>query len=83
MTSGNWRRLPGSPWELRRHPSLHWRAEELLALLPATLDGDPSAIRTTSERIETLCGAFDSGRAEPVLKPIIDGWGEELQLLRN
>ncbi|TDC73284.1 hypothetical protein E1193_25865 [Micromonospora sp. KC606] len=71
------------PWELRRHPLLHWRAEELLALLTATLDGDPSAIRTTFERIETLCVAFDSGRAEPVLKPIIDGWGEELQLLRN
>jgi predicted nucleotidyltransferase len=71
------------PWELRRHPLRHWRAEELLALLTATLDGDPSAIRAAFERIETLCAAFDSGRPEPVLVPVIDGWGDELQLLRR
>jgi hypothetical protein len=71
------------PWELRRHPLAHWRVEELLALLTATLDGDPSAIRATFERIETLCAAFDSGRSEPILTPIIDGWGDELQLLRR
>jgi hypothetical protein len=71
------------PWELRRHPLAHWHVEELLALLTATLDGDPSAIRATFERIETLCAAFDSGRPEPILTPIIDGWGDELQLLRR
>lgn len=71
------------PWELRQHPLPHWPAEELLDLLKATLDGDPSAIRATFDRVERLCAAFDSERAEPALKPIIESWGEELQLLRR
>jgi hypothetical protein len=71
------------PWELRQHPLPHWHAEELLALLTATLDGDPSTIRTTFERVESLCAAFDSERTEPILTPIIDSWGDELQLLRR
>jgi hypothetical protein len=71
------------PWELRQHPLPNWQAEELLALLTATLDGEPAAIRATFERVETLCAAFDSERPEPVLTPIIDGWGDELQLLRR
>lgn len=66
------------PWELRRHPLTHWRTEELLTLLTATLDGDPSAIRTTFARIETLCAAFDSGRPSPILTPVLDGWGNSL-----
>lgn len=71
------------PWELRRHPLAHWQAGELLAWLTATLDGDPSAIRATFERIETACAAFDSVRPEPVLMPVVEGWGDELQLLRR
>jgi hypothetical protein len=71
------------PWELHQHPLSHWPAEELLALLTATLDGDPSAIRATFERIETACAAFDSVRPDPVLIPVIEGWGDELQLLRR
>ncbi|GID29939.1 hypothetical protein [Paractinoplanes brasiliensis] len=71
------------PWELRQHPLPHWHAEELLALLTATLDGDPSTIRTTFERVERLCTTFDNERTEPVLTPVIDSWGEELQLLRR
>jgi hypothetical protein len=71
------------PWELRRHPLSHWHAEELLALLTATLDGDPAAIRATFERIEAACAAFDSVRPDPVLTPIVEGWGDELQLLRR
>lgn len=70
------------PWELRQHPLPDWPAEDLLALLEATLDGDPSAIRTTFEHVEALCRAFDSQRSQPVLTTIIDDWGEELQLLR-
>ncbi|HEY0002023.1 MAG TPA: hypothetical protein VGB74_16350 [Actinoplanes sp.] len=70
------------PWELRQHPLRNWRAEELLGLLTATLDGDPSVIRTTFERIETLCATFDRERPNPLLKPIIDDWGDELRLLR-
>ena len=71
------------PWELRQHPLLHWHAEDLLAILTATLDGDPSAIRTTFERLETVCAVSDSTRPEPVLMPTIEGWGDELQLLRR
>lgn len=71
------------PWELRHHPLPHWEAEDLLALLTATLDGDPSAIRATFERIETLCARFDSQLPEAVLAPIIEGWGDELKLLRR
>lgn len=71
------------PWELRQHPLPHWQAEELLALLAATLDGDPSAIRATFERVERLCVAFDSERTEPILTSVIDSWGEELRLLRR
>jgi hypothetical protein len=71
------------PWELRQHPLLGWHVEDLLALLTATLDGDLSAIRATFERVESLCVAFDSERPKPVLGPIIDGWGDELHLLRR
>ncbi|MBB2946405.1 putative nucleotidyltransferase [Actinoplanes lutulentus] len=71
------------PWELRRHPLTHWQAEELLALLTATLDGDPSAIRAAFARIEKACAAFDSLIQVPVLTPVIEGWGDELQLLRH
>lgn len=71
------------PWELSRHPLPDWSAAELLALLSATLDGDPSAIRATFQRVEALCATFDGRRHEPALTPIIDGWEDELELLRN
>ncbi len=71
------------PWELREHPLPDWPTENLLALLEATLDGDPAALRTTFERVEALCAAFDSQRSQPVLTPVISGWGEELRLLRR
>jgi len=71
------------PWELREHPLPDWRAEDVLALLEATLDGDPSAIRTTFEQVEALCVAFDSQRSQPVLTTIIGDWGDELRLLRR
>jgi len=71
------------PWELRRHPLSRWPADELLALLTATLDGDPSAIRTTFEHVETACAAFDRVRPRPALVPVIESWGDELRLLRR
>jgi hypothetical protein len=64
-------------------PLRDWDADELLAMLKATRDGDPAALRSTFERVEILCAAFDSQRPEPVLTPIIDSWGEELQLLKH
>ena len=71
------------PWEVRGHPLPDWEPEALLELLQATLDGDPSAIRATFERIEGLCAAFDDARPEPVLVPVIEGWGDELALFRG
>ena len=71
------------PWEVREHPLPDWEPDELLGLLQATLDGDPSAIRETFTRIEGLCTAFDSARPEPILVPIIEGWGDELALFRG
>ena len=71
------------PWELRRHTLPDWDAEELLDLLDATLDGEPSALRTTFQRVEALCTAWDARRARPVLAGVIAGWGDEIQLLRT
>ena len=72
------------PWELREHPLPDWDADTLLALLEATLDGDPSAIRATFTRVEHLCAAFDSARPAPLLIPIIEDWGaDQLSLFRE
>lgn len=71
------------PWELLAHPLPDWRAEELMSLLTATLDGDPHAIRATFRRVEPLCHAFDDRRPGPKLGSIIDDWGDELDLLRE
>lgn len=71
------------PWELREHPLPGWRADELLGLLNATLDGDPAALRETFTRVEGACVAFDSARPSPLLVPVIEGWGDELTLFRG
>lgn len=71
------------PWELREHPLPQWDAGELLGLLAATLDGDPSAIRKTFARVESLCTAFDDARSAPLLTPIVLDWGGELRMLRG
>ena len=71
------------PWELEHHPLHGWTSEELLWLLERTLDGDPAAVRETFERVEALCREFDQALSEPVLLPIIDGWGSELRLFRG
>lgn len=71
------------PWELREHPLPGWEPDELVGLIEATLDGDPSAIRATFTRVERACAAFDSALPEPVLGPVIEGWGDELTLFRG
>ena len=67
----------------RPTPTAHWHSEELLTLLTATLDGDLAAIRATFKRVETLCAGFDSELPKAVLTPIIQDWGDELELLRR
>ncbi len=71
------------PWELRAHPLPGWPAEEALALLSRTLDGDPAAVRGLFARVERDAAAYDAGLAEPVAGPVIAGWGPELALLRS
>ncbi len=58
-------------------------AERLLQLVVGTLDGDPDAIRETFAEVESLCAVFDSERPSPVLRPVMDGWGRELEILRT
>lgn len=69
------------PWELRTHPVAGWPAEETLALLEATLQGDPAAIRQTFGRVRAACTAYDEERGASELTDLIDGWGDELALL--
>lgn len=71
------------PWELRTHPLPEWDADELLRLIESTLDGHPQAIRATFTKVAQRCIAFDAQRAEPVLRPIIEDWGDELELFRD
>lgn len=71
------------PWELEHHPLPDWGRDTFLPLIESTLDGDPSAIRSIFERIEPLCEAFDRQRGRPVLRSVIDDWGDELLLLRG
>ncbi|MDO3394491.1 hypothetical protein QWJ41_02030 [Nocardioides sp. SOB44] len=70
------------PWELRAHPLPGWEAERLLGLVVGTLDGDPAAIRETFSEVVARCSAFDAERPRPVLGPVVDGWGSELELFR-
>ncbi len=70
------------PWELRTHPLPGWDAERLLELVVGTLDGDPAAIRETFREVESRCSVFDSERPGPVLRPVVQGWGRELELFQ-
>ncbi len=45
-----------------------------------TLDGDPAAIRETFGEVVARCSDVDAERARPVLRPVVDGWGRELEL---
>lgn len=67
------------PWELRTHPLPHWPAEETLDLLERTLDGDPQAVRETFVRVERAVHAHPAAEE---LTGLLDGWGDQLDLLR-
>jgi hypothetical protein len=67
------------PWELRTHPVPHWPAGETLALLERTLDGDPAAVRETFVRVEQAVHAHPAAEE---LTALLDGWGDQLDLLR-
>ncbi len=67
------------PWELRAHPLPHWPADETLDLLERTLDGEPQALRETFVRVER---AVRKHPAAEELTALLDGWGDQLDLLR-
>lgn len=71
------------PWELREHPVKGWPAEPTLELLERNLDGDPSAVRDLFALVERDAAAYDAHRGEAVAVPIIEGWGDELALMRH
>ena len=71
------------PWELREHPLPGWPAEETFALLSRTLDGDPAAVRELFALVERDAALYDAGLTEAVAVPVIEGWGDELTLLRG
>lgn len=71
------------PWELREHPLPDWPAGVLLPLLERTLDGEAVAIRDTFARVVACCAAHDAARDHHRTQEVIDGWGEELALLRS
>jgi len=66
------------PWELRTHSLPDWPADELLALLDRTLDGDPSAVRETFRRVRSVCATYDEARGHRRTSDMIDGWGDQL-----
>ena len=68
------------PWELRTHPLAGWPAEELLALVQRSLDGDPGAIRETFPQVRAACAAYDAGRGHTRTTDLFEGWGDELAL---
>ncbi len=55
------------------------RTTRALDLLERTLDGDPRAVRETFVRVER---AADAHPAAEELTALLDGWGDQLDLLR-
>jgi predicted nucleotidyltransferase len=67
-------------WELRTHPLEGWPADDLLALVQRTLDGDASAVRETFARVRAACTAYDVVRGHTRATDMVDGWGADLAI---
>ena len=65
-------------WELEQHPlpDPEWSAARLLPLLSAVAAGDPTAQRRLFRDVERLA-------RERGLGDVVDGWGDDLPLLRG
>lgn len=72
------------PWELREHPLgvPGWSGEVLLPLLERMLDGDPTALREGFGVVDRQCRLWDGRQGHTLLGGTIDGWGDEILLLR-
>lgn len=73
------------PWALREHPLSvpEWSAERLLPQVEAVLDGDAYAVRAAYAVVERECLAWDERHGGHDLRDLIEGWGDELGLLRG
>ena len=72
------------PWALREHPLsvAEWSAERMLPQVEAVLDGDADAVRAAYAVVERECLAWDERHGGHDLRELIEGWGDELALLR-
>ena len=72
-------------WELREHPLSvpEWSADRLLPQVEAVLDGDADAVRAAYAVVERACLAWDERHGGHDLHELIEGWGDELALLRG
>lgn len=72
-------------WELREHPLgvPEWSAERLLPQVEAVLDGDAGAVRAAYAVVERECLAWDERHGGHDLHELIEGWGDELAVLRG
>jgi predicted nucleotidyltransferase len=73
------------PWALREHPLgvPEWTADLLLPLLGRILDGDPAALREAFGPVERESRAWDVAHGGSAAADTIDGWGDQLRLLRE
>ena len=72
-------------WALREHPLSvpEWSADRLLPQVEAALDGDAGAVRAAYLVVERACLAWDERHGGHGLRELIEGWGDELALLRG
>ena len=72
-------------WELREHPLSvpEWSAGRLLPQVEAVLDGDTDAVRAAYGLVERECLAWDERHGGHDLHELIEGWGDELAVLRG
>ncbi len=79
-------------WQRRLAAAYDERAQEQYALVDQSVPERPSpeldaslSRRTASgsNRLSILVLAVDTARPEPILVPIIQGWGDELALFRG
>jgi hypothetical protein len=72
-------------WELREHPLSvpEWSAESLLPQVEAVLDGDADAVRAAYAVVERECLAWDERHGGHDLHELVEGWGDELAVLRG
>jgi len=72
-------------WALREHPLSvpEWSAERLLPQVEAVLDGAADAVRAAYAVVERECLAWDERHGGHDLHELIEGWGDELALLRG